>query len=351
MNSRFLKCMVLILALAISACGGSSSSSSSTSSSQLVGITVDSTTAPTTLYVSDYGLDTIKSYNITSGAATTLAGQSGSSGDANANGTSASFSGPEGLAIVGSTLYIADSNNYGVRYMALASPYAVSTKSGLLGTQGNLDDATALLAEFGLPRNMVADSTGTYLYITDQLNAEVRQITIASGAVNTIANGLTSPFGIAIDSLGNLYVSDSAHNSIYQIAAGTWNTATGALGTVKQIAGSATGLSGYPTNLSGTSARFNTPLGLTIDASNNLYVVDSGNNAIQKVTTAGATTLIAGSSAGSYGSTNASTGTSALFYEPINIVYANGNLYVVDQGGTSIRIISTTSPYAVSNLP
>ena len=107
----------------------------------------------------------------------------------------------------------------------------------------------------------------------------------------------------------------------------------------------------------GTAAYFKAPLGIAIDtAGNNLYVADSGNNAIRQITIAGSQTVstVAGSTSGAAGtgtSANGSTGATSLFSTPINLAYSqNGNLYVVDQNGLIIRVVNISTG-ATSNLP
>ena len=337
--SRLLSSLCLFILL--SSCGGGGSV---TISSQLVGITADSTSAPTTLYVSDFYLGLIKSINITSGNSTTLAGQYNVVGSANSTtGTSATFYGPEGVVLVGTNLYAVDAFNYGVRNISTTAPYAVTTLAGNLGTSGSSDNSTGTSATFYKPRNAVADTSGN-LYVTDSGNNVIRMITPA-GAVSTIANGFNNPWGITIDNAAtqNLYVTDIGTHSIKKLTntAGTWNVST--------FAGSLTGASGLPTNATGTAALFNTPAGITTD-NTNLYVADNGNNAIRQIVLATkAVTVLAGASNGSAGSANNATGTSATFSAPIGITYSQNNLYVIDQNGTSIRVVNTTGANAVSS--
>jgi hypothetical protein len=342
MKFKSLLSLCTCFASLLAGCGGGGSSSSGV---QLIGITTDSTTAPTVLYVTDFSLGLLKSINISSGVATTIAGRNSITGTTNsATGTSATFNGPEGLIPVGTNLFVVDAFNYGVRQVSTTAPYAVSTLAGNLGTAGSSDNATGTLATFNKPRNIVADTSGN-LYLTDSVNNTVRMITSA-GVVTTIASGFNNPWGITIDNAAtqNLYVTDIGSNSIKKLTntAGTWSVST--------FAGSLTGASGLPNNATSTAALFNQPLGITTD-NTNLYVVDSNNNVIRQIVIASqAVTTIAGSSVGTAGSTNSTTGTSATFYYPIGITYAQNNLYVIDQNGTGIRIISTASGNAVTTL-
>ena len=186
------------------------------------------------------------------------------------------------------------------------------------------------------------------LYVTDSVNNSIRKITPA-GVVTTIVSGFNNPFGIVSDNASPpiLYVTDQGNNSIKKVAysGGAWG--------VTLFAGSSTNAAGLPTNANGTSATFNAPQGITIDSTfTNLYVVDALNNAVRKIVIAApqAVSLIAGSGAGTPGSANNSTGTSATFNSPMSITYGGGNLYITDQNGTTLRVIGVTGTNAVTNL-
>ena len=136
-----------------------------------------------------------------------------------------------------------------------------------------------------------------------------------------------SPCGMAFDASGNLYVAEYGGHRIRKITKE---------GVVTTIAGN--GSAGF-NDANGTSAQFNNPHDLAIDTSSNLYVADTGNHRIRKITPSGDVTTFAGS--GSEGSTDA-TGTSASFVNPIDLVFdASGNLYVTDLGNHKIRKITS----------
>jgi sugar lactone lactonase YvrE len=101
------------------------------------------------------------------------------------------------------------------------------------------------------------------------------------------------------------------------------------------------GNSGY-TDATGTNALFNFPLGIATDGTN-VYVADSGNNVIRKIViSSGVTTTLAGNTSGTAGYTNA-VGTAAYFNSPTGLTYGAGYLYVVDQSGTHVRTVVTTT--------
>jgi sugar lactone lactonase YvrE len=144
-------------------------------------------------------------------------------------------------------------------------------------------------------------------------------------------NGIT---GITIDSSNNLYASDTGNKTIRKITPA---------GVVTTIAGTAR--SSGSTDAAGSSARFNSPWDIDIDAAGNLYIADRGNNSIRKLTLSGATytaSTIAGS-AGSPGSTDG-TGSAARFNTPTGLaVDASGIIYVSDTGNNTIRRLAPPS--------
>ncbi|WP_259070618.1 NHL repeat-containing protein [Mucilaginibacter sp. X4EP1] len=143
-----------------------------------------------------------------------------------------------------------------------------------------------------------------------------------------LAAAFNEPAAIVIDAAGNLYVADSGNNEIRKITPS---------GTVITIAGS---VNKGSTNGIGIAASFANPLGIAIDVSGNLYVADSGNNLIRKMTSAGVVTTLAGS--GAVGALNG-PGATATFNNPCGVtVDLAGNVYVADAGNNLIRIITPT---------
>jgi len=212
----------------------------------------------------------------------------------------------------------------------------VSTFAGG-GAPGNMD-GTGSAASFNQPIGLAVDAAGN-VYVADSGNNEIRKITPA-GAVTTLAGNGTagnadgngaaasffSPSGVAIDAAGNVYVADEANNEIRKI------TSTGAVTT---LAGN-----GYPGSSDGTAfeATFNAPNGVGVDATGNVYVADSGNREIRKITLAGVVSTLAGPRALN---SNDGIGSSASFSVPAGVaVDAAGNVYVADSGKNEIRKIT-----------
>jgi len=258
---------------------------------------------------------------------TTLAGST--QGYADGTGSEAQFSWPCGIAIDASgNLYVVDYYNHCIRKV---TPSGVVTTFAGNGTRGSADGLGSS-AEFDFPRGIAIDVSGN-LYVAD--NNRIRKITPA-GMVTTLAGSseygyadgtgseaiFWEPEGIAIDTLGNLYVIE--HDRIRKVTSA---------GVVTTLAGSSWG---YADGV-GSSAEFAYPRGIAIDASGNLYVTDYYNR-IRKVTPEGVVTTFAGSGARDYAD---GTGSKAQFSEPWGIaIDVSGNLYVADKNNNRIRKVT-----------
>jgi hypothetical protein len=295
------------------------------------------------LYVTDTGNNTIRKIVISTGVVTTLAGTAGVIGSTNATGAAASFKNPEGVTIDSSgNLYIADRGNNTIRKIVISTG-VVTTLAGTAGVIGSTN-ATGAAASFNAPYGITTDLLGN-LYVSDTINEIIRKIVISTGVVTTFAGtagvigsadgtgaaaSFYYPMGITFSS-GVLYIGDTYNNNIRKIVIST--------GVVNTLAGV---VSSGQTDGTGTSATFFRPVGVSVDSSGNIYVADSQNNVIRKVSSSGVTSTLAGT-LNNIGSVNG-IGSAAKFKYPSGVsIDSSGNLYVADAGNNTIRkiIIST----------
>jgi sugar lactone lactonase YvrE len=248
-------------------------------------------------------------------------------------GTAAKFCAPQGVAIDNAgNVYVADTNNCTIRKITPAG--VVSTLAGTAGACSSVD-ATGSAARFLGPTGIATDSAGN-VYVSDPGNSTIRKITPA-GVVSTFAgtagaigsaDGTGSaarfdvPIGIAIDSAGNVYVADQGNSTIRKITPnGMVSTLAGAAGVV----GSADGVA--------SSARFNYPRGIAIDSTNNLYVADTSNSTIRKITPAGLVTTVVGIS----GQTGFAPGAlPGLLAQPLGVAISGNSLYTTLYNGVAV---------------
>ena len=294
-----------------------------------------------TIYVAD-------SYNkeirkITSaGAVSTLAGSAtsdvGGVGSSDGAGRMARFNYPNGVAVSGTTVYVADTYNCTIRKITSAG--VVTSLAGAARAFGSAD-GTGSAARFYYPYGVAADKAGN-VYVADTNNHTIRKVT-PTGVVTTLAgaaglsgsaNGTGSaarfngPYSVAVDGSGNVYVADTLNFTVRKITPG------GAVTTLAGVAGSPGSLDG-----TGSGARFNYLYGIAVDNAGNLYVTDTGNYTVRKITAAGVVTTLAGTR-GVAGSVDG-TGLSAQFDGPFGIaVDSTSNLYVSDHNNQVIRKIT-----------
>lgn len=269
-------------------------------------------------------------------------------------GLLAQFNDPRGICIDSQgNIFIADADNNRIRKIEPSGNHNVTTIAGS-GVEGYAD-GIGTSAVFAAPKDICIDSQGN-LYVVDFWNFKIRKITPA-GVVTTFA-GTTSGFadgaaniakfsyleGICIDVQGNIYVADGGNNRIRKITPA---------GIISTVAGST---SGYQDGL-GTSAKFEYPSGICVDSNNNLFICEAFGQKIRKINSLGIVSTIAGSTPG-YAD---GQGTAAQFNMPTGIcIDALGNLFVADSFNDRIRKITplgyvttytgSTSGYADGSL-
>ena len=223
-----------------------------------------------------------------------------------------------------------------------ADTYSFVTLAGLAGNSGN-SDGIGPAAWFNQPSGMAVDAAGN-TYVADTDNNTIRKIA-PGGLVTTLAGSpgvsgnadgtvgaarFNHPAGLAVDGGGNIYVADSSNNAIRKITPA---------GVTTTVAGLSSGAPGSA-NGTGNAAGFSGPGGIAVDASGNLYVADTMNDTLRKITPGGVVTTLAGA-AGQAGSADG-TGSAARFNHPGAVaVAASGNIYVADTNSSTVRKIAS----------
>lgn len=297
------------------------------------------------LFIADYGNDRIR--RVSAGTIATVAG-SGTSGFAGDNGSalSAQMSGPSGVALDSSgDVYVADLGNNRIRRVSGTGGSAAITTvagSGNAGFSGDAGPSTS--AQLNQPAGVAVDSAGN-LYIADSGNNRVRKVTGLPGspAITTVAgNGsagssgdggaatsaeLSQPMAVALDSTGNIYIADTGNSRVRKVA-GT---------TITTIAG--TGTPGFGGDKgAATAAQLRRPAGVAVDGSGNVYIADTGNHRIRKIS-GGTITTVAGSGTAGYSGDNGAA-TAAQLNAPAGVAANGTNIYVADTANNLIRRVS-----------
>ena len=267
------------------------------------------------------------------GLVVTLAG-SGAPGVQDGPNRSASFSDPFGVAIDSKgNVFVAEGGQSNcIR--------AITTKgvvARIAGSSEGFNDGKLESASFNTPSGLAIDKRGSVI-IADTSNNRIRRLEV-DGNVSTVAGSGESgfkdgpanesrfdgPIGVAADDRGNIFVADSYNDRVRKIAAD---------GTVSTVAG--TGSPGL-INGPGEAAQLDTPCGVVVDHQGNLFVADTGNDAIRKITPSGEVTTFAG---GKHGHIDG-LGTEAGFNQPTGIAITHdGFLFVTDEGGGRVRRIT-----------
>ncbi len=253
------------------------------------------------------------------GTVVTFAG-SGQAGTADGPPEAAQFTAPMGIAVApNGDIYVSDNH----RIRRIAPDGTVTT---IAGSTPGFADGSGTNARFNDPRGLAVDNLG-FIYVADWGNNRVRVVS-PSGDVRTLAGAtatsiLFAPSDVAVDAFGNVYVVDSGNHRIRKI------TPDGIIVT----------LAGQPTpgfaDGQAFDAQFNSPQGIALDASGNLWVADTGNNRIRRVTQTGEVTTVAGQATAGFLD---GLGPNALFNYPTGIKVDNlGRLIVADQANHRIR--------------
>lgn len=230
-------------------------------------------------------------YTITTVAGTSFGGDGGKA-------TAAPLASIEGLTFdtVGN-LYISDAEDHRLRRVGPTGVITTAAGNGAFGLRG--DNGPAADAQLYRPYGVATDTLGN-IYIADLGNQRIRRIS-PSGIITTIAGSgeirppgeggeavaarFQAPRNVATDQLGNLYVSDFLDHRVYRIGLST--------GRIEVIAG--TGVAGFTESGEALSVKLNSPAGLAVDSQGALYIADSGNKAIRRLAAGRITTVLGGS--------------------------------------------------------
>jgi len=291
------------------------------------GVTVDN---GGNLFISDSASQTIR--EIAGGQVTTPAGTPSVSGSA--DGRPGGLASPMGIVYspADDFLVLADRGNHLVRlrYPGDRQLGYLLTIGGLAGQAGMMDGLYEV-SRLSSPSAIAADPRGK-LYVADSGNHRIRRMTSVPGYIGyytiatfagssegsadgpTAAALFRNPSGVAVDGEDVVYVADTGNHTIRKVANGVVTTLAG-------VAGSPGSADGY-----GADARFNAPTAMVVDARGNLYVCDTGNHTIRKISPSGLVTTVAGLA----GVRLSSPGGIAID--------ANGTIYIADTGNHRIAI-------------
>ena len=307
------------------------------------GVAVDSAG---NLHIADRANYRIRRVTAANGVITTVAGtgMTGFSGDGGA-ATGAQLSNVYGVAVdAAGNLFVADSSNHRIRVVP-ALTGTITTMAGMATSSGDGGAATA--AQLYYPRGVVLDGAGN-LYIADSSNHRVRMVAASTGVITTVAGTgtagfsgdggpaitatLYSPDGVAVDGVGNLYVADRVNARIRKVAAGT--------GVITTVAG--TGIAGFSGDGGmATAAQLSGPRGIALDGTGDLYIADSSNHRIRKVTAAtGRIQTVAGTGMAGF-SGDAGPATAAKLSNPEGVALDwTGSLFITDTDNHRVRNVT-----------
>jgi trimeric autotransporter adhesin len=305
------------------------------------GLTVDSTG---NVYIADTGDNTIRKVT-TDGNINTIAGDGLPSyaGDG-FEAVTAELHSPEDVALDSAgNVYIADTGNAYIREITVSTGIInFIAGDGSIGYSG--DGGLANIAGLIEPFSIALDASGN-VYIAEPEDGRIREVTISTGKISTVVGNGNLGFsgdgaaatsammhlntGLAIDSSGNLYIADSLNNRVRKVA-GT---------TISTIAGSG----GYSYSGDGgpaTAAQLNTPEAVAVDAAGNIYFADTANNVVREISSKGVINTIAGNGTAGYGGDGGAAGSAQLSAPQGLAVDASGNVFVADTANARVRKIS-----------
>ena len=337
----------IITTLAGTGTGGYTGDGGAATAARILGAYAVAMDASGNTYIAEEGNSIIRKVS-TTGTISTYAGTgtAGYSGDGGA-ATAANLQNPSGVAVdAAGNVYIVDRGNIRVRKVNTSGTITTIAGTGSAGYSGDGGAATA--AQLNNVFGVAIDASGN-VYLSDAGNARIRKIN-TSGTISTIAgNGsvgysgdgsaataaqLNTPYGVAVDALGNIFIADFGNNRIRIV-----NTT----GTISTYAGNGTAGSTGDGGAA-TAAQINQVIGIALDNYSNLYLVDLAANVMRKVNNAGIITAVAGTGAAAYGG-DGGNATAASLQNPYGVCAdANGNVLIADTYNNRVRKIATGNP-------
>ncbi len=287
-----------------------------------------------------------------SGTLSIFAGVVGQSGAPTAGpATSSDLGSPQGVAVDSSgNVYIADDGNLGNPVVEkVTSSGTLSIIAGVVGQSGAPTAGPATSSDLGSPQGVTVDGSGN-LYIADYQNSVVEKVT-SSGTLSIFAGVVghggpptagpatssdLSPYGVAVDGSGNVYVADYNNNMVEEVSSS---------GTLSIIAGIVSG--GAPTPGPATSSDLGSPQGVAVDGSGNVYIADAGNSVVEKVSSSGTLSIFAGV-VGQSGAPTPGPATSSNLYYPEGVaVDGSGNVYIADAGNDVVEKVTPSGTLSI----
>ncbi|MEU1005807.1 RICIN domain-containing protein [Streptomyces tibetensis] len=257
---------------------------------------------------------------------------------------SALVNGPYGMTVDrDGTLYVAEFGGHRVR--KVTTDGKISTVAGTGSPGRGAEGVSAVSAPLIYPRGIAVDGAGD-LYIADSGNNRIRKITMADGKIHTFAGTgtasyggegvsattahLNAPFDVVVDDAGNVYIADYGNHRIRKVTAD---------GKIATVAGTVAGLS--PDGTLATAAQLKYPSAVAVDSAGNLYIAESGNQRVRKVTKAdGKIRTVAGTGAATFGGDGVQAASAPLSSPMAVVVDSTDTLYIADTNNHRVRKVA-----------
>ena len=303
-----------------------------------LGLAVDTTG---NLFIADYDNNRIRKLT-PNGVITTVAGNGTSVFGGDNGAATLAGMGPTGVAVDATgNLFIADNDNHRVRKVTPNGVITTSTGNGTAAFTG--DGGLASAAQVANPRGVAVDAAGN-LFIADYDNNRIRKIA-TDGRISTVAgNGVfafrgdggpatlagLSPTSVAVDGAGNIFIADNDNHRVRKVDLA---------GTITSIAGTgAPGFSGDGS--SGTSAQLAFPVGIATDSAGNAFIADGENQRIRRVNAAGIIATVAGSGIGQTLGDGGPATLARLILPTAVAVDTAGNVFIADTLNHRVRKVT-----------